>query len=163
MDGLALRLRRSRPDYPKADRDKPCPYKGTSNVGTAFRLSGLLSSAPPFIPTDRVNPVPTRDEGQEVVSGFRLRRNYPIKTKKTPSIREVKEVREVRDDKPACFLIQLSQDKESGSGATPTTRGLVVSVSGGCKQPWLGRKSASGGSLRGHKTMKGELLWMSGF
>ena len=56
----------------------------------------------PFNPADRVNPVPT--------------------SKKTPSIREVEEVREVRDDRPPCFLVQLSQDKESGSGATPTTR-----------------------------------------
>ena len=53
------------------------------------------------------------------VSGVRLRRNYPIKAKKSSSIREV---REVRDDKATCYLIQLSQDKKSGSGATPTTR-----------------------------------------
>ena len=34
--------------------------------------------------------------------------------KKTLPIREVKEVREVRDDKAACPLIQLSQDKDVG-------------------------------------------------
>ena len=37
----------------------------------------------------------------------RLRRNYPIKAKKSLSIREVKEVREVCDDMPPCFLIIL--------------------------------------------------------
>ena len=43
----------------------------------------------------------------------------PIKTKKSLSIREV---REVRDDMPPCPLIQLSQDKVTGSG--------------GRKRPW---------------------------
>ena len=42
---------------------------------------------------------------RQVESGFRLRRNYPKKAKKTLPIREVKEVREVRDDRPACFLV----------------------------------------------------------
>ena len=52
----------------------------------------------------------------------RLRRTSPFyadrgkpcpykKRKKSLSIREVEEVREVRDDRPACSLIQLSQDK----------------------------------------------------
>ena len=61
-----------------------------------------------------------KEKPRQVVSGsgVRLGRNYPKIAKKTPSIREVKEV---RDDKAACPLIQLSQDKVSGSGATPTT------------------------------------------
>ena len=55
-----------------------------------------------------------KEKPRQVVSWFRLRsalggrRNYPIKAKKSPSIREVKEVREVRDDRPACFVILLS-------------------------------------------------------
>ena len=38
--------------------------------------------------------------------------DYPKIAKKTLPIREVKEVREVRDDRAACPLVQLYQDKE---------------------------------------------------
>ncbi len=55
-----------------------------------------------------------KEKPRQVVTGFRLRRAYPVKSKKSPSIQEVREVREVRDDRPACHLIQLSQDKVSG-------------------------------------------------
>ena len=80
-----------------------------------------------------------KDKPQEVVSGFRLRRSYPIKRKKSTSIREVKEVREMRDDRPPCPLIQLSQDKESRSGATPTTLNLgSLSALGGPAKKGVG-------------------------
>ena len=53
-----------------------------------------------------------KEKPRQVVSGVRLRRNYPKIAKKSPPIREVKEV---RDDKAACSLIQLSQELDVGS------------------------------------------------
>ena len=50
--------------------------------------------------------------------------------KKTLPIREVKEVREVRDDKAACPLIQLSQDKESGFRLRRTEAELAARLPG---------------------------------
>ena len=66
-------------------------------------MSSLSNSDRPFMRTDRENPLEVR-----------LRRNYPIKSKKTPSIREVREVKEVRDDRPACFVILFSWELKVG-------------------------------------------------
>ncbi len=84
-----------------------------------------------------------------------LRWNYPIKPKKTLSIREVqevREVREVRDDRPACSLIQLSQDKVwtgvnplriHGSLSRPTDRESQVRLRRSRPCPYRSTKPSS--------------------
>ncbi len=81
-----------------------------------------------------------------------LRWNYPIKPKKTLSIREVKEVREVRDDRPAYPLIQLSQDKVwtgvnplriHGSLSRPTDRESQVRLRRSRPCPYRSTKPSS--------------------
>ncbi len=69
----------------------PVPTKAHDDVGTAFRLSGLL---------DREREVRL---GRAGGVGVRGDPDYPVK--KSLSSREV---REVRDDRRACFVILLS-------------------------------------------------------